>query len=870
MDMKILDEIRGTRFQHAVILTYTLQLDWLERTLLPHFSASLNRIVIADQSRLLEEMENAAKLGRVRGANRNYLTAAVNVPGSFHPKVILLVGKDQGLALIGSGNATQPGMSGPGEQYALYRYPQNPSAFGALGEVLTELCLRVDATTETRLRLLLQENDWLSGPSADSPIRHNLTTSMLDHLTSKLAGRRVNEVVVHAPFFDQHLVALRELLVALKPELCTVLVQPLFTSIDPEALANLSQELNVNVQEISRHKTRLHAKFYLVRLGERELVLAGSPNCTKSALLATAHAGNLEVASLVEGPKGSFDHIIAGVDRSSPSGAIADIPVSYRPMHTPAGIWRLTLVEIEARLIDVSVAGAARVVTSALVGGHAVDLVGEWPKYRGELSEAAQLELIEPITVRVVTLNGEVSNPVYPRVRDDLERAWGAPDPEVLGKLGVWDVSDEDFFASLAALNANLLFDDFPVLRSARGAAGKPPDNGDDELGPTIREQLEVDIATLQKDPRFRQYLEHGSGGSGQDRTGLGILRFAGRQLYLETGVMRETAEEAVSEGEREKREAHNRQKQFSARALGKSWARQLARICVDQCLGAELPVQVVARNHAVIQLCLYRLASRKGADYQSVLDRLMDCWEAFWGVPGSAGWYDRQDPDTQFSALENYEVQDGPTYLIACLLLAATQAVDSSTQDRLTQFARRALLYGPVAITNHRAGDANQALAAAQGLETEGLQDVLDQLAKVVERASPELLLTEIAERSEVDVQWLEFNNEHISGRWIKTLKCAPDLDLDKGKAILLAWMVGQRQPCYRLESPTWLLVYECEPVLQRLEGDPSIYRYAWNKLDRLEERLPDLEVPTSIGDRIMHLRSSGDENRSLVLQEI
>src|SRR5438105_3883310 len=103
--MWIFDEISRARYAHAVVLTYNIQLDWLERRLWNKLAGSLNRILIADEDRLLEEMEQADELGVVRGANRSYLASSARVAGSFHPKVVLLAGQESALALVGSGNA---------------------------------------------------------------------------------------------------------------------------------------------------------------------------------------------------------------------------------------------------------------------------------------------------------------------------------------------------------------------------------------------------------------------------------------------------------------------------------------------------------------------------------------------------------------------------------------------------------------------------------------------------------------------------------------------------------------------------------------------------------------------------------------------
>ncbi len=71
------------------------------------------------------------------------------------------------------------------------------------------------------------------------PIRHNLTTSFLEQLAEAVAGEPVEEMWVLSPFYDEEALALEMLLQQLRPRQVTILVQPGYTSVKPEALARV-------------------------------------------------------------------------------------------------------------------------------------------------------------------------------------------------------------------------------------------------------------------------------------------------------------------------------------------------------------------------------------------------------------------------------------------------------------------------------------------------------------------------------------------------------------------------------------------------------------------------------------------------------
>ncbi len=855
MELKLLDEVDGN-FEHAAVLTYTLQLDWIEKALLARLPAVRNRIVVADHQQMLDEMDQSAQIGAVRAANRAYLVAAARAANRFHPKVLLLAGENHGRLFVGSGNATMPGMAGPGEQYALYRYPEDgPNPFTSIAELLRHLTAGVDPLCAERLNLLLSRVDWLgSGSSHLSPVRHNLHRSLLDQLVAIVGSEPVFELTLLAPYFDPALVALRTLIQRLKPRSIEVLVQPEFASIDARTLERLASEFGIKVRPVDRQKTRLHAKFYLLRLESRDVLLSGSANCTSAALLRTSADGNVEVANLVTGPRGAYSHLIDGVAVGAQVTDVAGMPMSIQPSKPSQRGWHLLGCEIAENRLVLSLDGAKRVIVKALVDDQPVPIVGEWPTFAGDLTGAAASVLeARLVAVRVVTSDNEFSNAVFPRVMEDLEHAWGAPDPRPLSRLGDVDLGDDELFERVAMTAALLLLEGLPTRKAQRA---RQPESSDTQAEVrTIGELLVVDLDELARDPRYAQYMvgaEHVGGRAGH--TAAGVLRSAARRLLKKPAAPAPREVEEEPEREREELERDSKELERRKRAWGRSWTRRLAGAIVRQCSLEGLAPEILARNHAIVQQLLLRFAGRPWIDLEDVLGAQLRTWDAFWGWGSSKGWFFSRSDTEQLRALEAYEDQAGEPYLVASLLLAAGSLESRATQERLTSFARRVFLKLPIAIVPKLIDEAGHALAACQGLEIADTAFAWRMLTDFIAHPSDELLMAEIADLIHITAEQLRITQDLTGGVYVPTIIYTPDdevtVRLEELTRLLRAWMTVDKQPCYRIQSGPWLLMYEMVPTLLRVHDEEiQLLRYA--RHDSQEVLLALMPV-TSLVDRV------------------
>src|SRR3989344_9425739 len=131
---KIIDT--SFKFDHSLVLTYTVDLLLYEKTLLRNFllSGSTNNILIADKDQLLQSQNSQHKfIGRDSSSYVFYPFKKGNI---FHPKVFLLVSDTETRLFIGSGNLTISGLSLNQELYSEYT-SQNESHRVLISELIS-------------------------------------------------------------------------------------------------------------------------------------------------------------------------------------------------------------------------------------------------------------------------------------------------------------------------------------------------------------------------------------------------------------------------------------------------------------------------------------------------------------------------------------------------------------------------------------------------------------------------------------------------------------------------------------------------------------------------------------------------------------
>ena len=307
----LLDVLSETGFQASVVATYCCYFPFYEDVVLRRLldRGCTNNVLMVDAGSCAEAFAGDAT--RPRLAGRDYTLVPVHMRGSFHPKLIVALGKSKGALFVGSHNMTLAGFGLNDELTNQFRTSGAGARHGAevIHSALDYLRSFVPASLTNIGQVfgaVARNIPWLDGPvPVGRSDRILMTTTGRDaDLWSRirpLIPKRPSTAFVCGPFFDRKLSFLKRLLDDVKPRKLVVGVDPESIEIDLDAARGIRGVEFVNVAGLSHVPNRrevgaryLHAKTLWFQGAGGELLVTGSANPSEPAFLATAGSRNAE------------------------------------------------------------------------------------------------------------------------------------------------------------------------------------------------------------------------------------------------------------------------------------------------------------------------------------------------------------------------------------------------------------------------------------------------------------------------------------------------------------------------------------------------------------------------------------------------
>jgi hypothetical protein len=142
---------------------------------------------------------------------------------------------------------------------------------------------------------------WLQLSREPSAFVTNWGEPLIDQWVRRVAANDVDELHVSAPFFDPDVAALGELVARLRPHSIEVSIAE-GAHVDGPKLYRVLERAGAPAKVLRiEPDSFVHGKLYAAVVGDQGLILAGSPNCSRSALLRAASKGNVEAGVIVLG-----------------------------------------------------------------------------------------------------------------------------------------------------------------------------------------------------------------------------------------------------------------------------------------------------------------------------------------------------------------------------------------------------------------------------------------------------------------------------------------------------------------------------------------------------------------------------------------
>ena len=321
--ISLLDELRKGGYESSLITTYNAYLPFYEEVVLRRLvNAGIRHNVL-----MMDAKQYAASINHHPPslAGRRYSLIPIDVPGTFHPKLIMLFGKRKGLVAVGSHNTTLAGFGFNRELTNVVRVLDSEDAegqsiaHGAWSEVerwIQQFALNVPQQAIQMIRRCRDFAPWLSKTRSRQHDTRLLSSRPgspnLWQQFSSLVTTDVEAVSVTGAFFDQKLEFLQRIRDDLNPKRLVVGVDP-----DSVQLPSVARDLKdidfcradrLGAEEKEKDKDNevsgryFHAKALLVKQNDGHTLLAsGSANPSRPAWLAKRGSGNVEMMLVRQG-----------------------------------------------------------------------------------------------------------------------------------------------------------------------------------------------------------------------------------------------------------------------------------------------------------------------------------------------------------------------------------------------------------------------------------------------------------------------------------------------------------------------------------------------------------------------------------------
>jgi hypothetical protein len=213
--VSLIEQLGETGFRSALIATYSCYFPFFEEVILRRLitAGCTHNVLLVDAARCAEAFKSDEL--RPRRAGHDYTLIPVSVPGAFHPKVVLRLGKSKGSLFIGSHNATLAGFGLNDELTNVFR--AEGAALRSRGEPLRRVVEFLSPFVPPSLPELSRAYDglregipWMQGPLPVTPGQRVLVTGSptgedLWAQLRPLVPERVRSVFVCGPFYDAKL-----------------------------------------------------------------------------------------------------------------------------------------------------------------------------------------------------------------------------------------------------------------------------------------------------------------------------------------------------------------------------------------------------------------------------------------------------------------------------------------------------------------------------------------------------------------------------------------------------------------------------------------------------------------------------------------
>jgi hypothetical protein len=309
------------KYHSCIITSYSFSFQYFEKRILPILRGAgiVNINLLVDTNMLAKQLEINDN-SKIHEPRKSYSITPISIPGAFHPKLLLAIGKEKGMLAIGSGNLTGAGMNYNEEVWGAYHYHENDTtAIGLFQEVimyLKEFGTFIKGINQEKISWIGLNSDWYAnlekisslpkstqfGKENVQLIKSGFNISIYRQLLDILP-QNPKAIKVLSPFYNEDGRFISNLWKDLRPDSIHCIVDPqrgtIPSLIDKSLPFNFSN-WNILSENSENNSSILHAKAMQFEYPKESYFLFGSPNATMEAFGSkTTQGTNAELAILM-------------------------------------------------------------------------------------------------------------------------------------------------------------------------------------------------------------------------------------------------------------------------------------------------------------------------------------------------------------------------------------------------------------------------------------------------------------------------------------------------------------------------------------------------------------------------------------------
>lgn len=327
----ILSELQNSKGYDAAFFTsYSFDIAFFENKiksiLLINKIKKINLYV--DYEKFVEAINDAGNIS----FGKQYYNYLINIKGAFHPKLILLLGKDKAKLIISSANIKKSSYFNNIEVFNVFEYNRENTEYASIINAAIKLFLQFENLSFEPLREVLKKEKFIDNDLHDylsnykiKDINNDKKTYLISNIEKpviqqieELIDEDISKIIISTPFFDNNLESIKEIKKHFSCNNVELYIQNKNNSfpIDFNAKYGVVDKTNINIFNELKKETgydKVSDGFYHAKVigfvgKTKGYILYGSANCSKNALLRTfKNNGNVECDILTETEKNKIN-----------------------------------------------------------------------------------------------------------------------------------------------------------------------------------------------------------------------------------------------------------------------------------------------------------------------------------------------------------------------------------------------------------------------------------------------------------------------------------------------------------------------------------------------------------------------------------